>query len=274
MKKSISLLGMSFVLIALLTPSVFAKNQVTDTQVYQLMDKSGVTRTIEGLPLQMQAMGQQMALTAKDPANHKEFMQVFTSSLKSDVMLEKIAKYISNNISHDDMQKMLTWLESDIATRVIKAELQSAEPDFQQNLMRYMAQLQSTPPSQERTNTIINYVVASGVAEQSYEMIMSMIKNMFTGLKMSQVENMELTETLDTQLKQMALTMKPALEQQMIMTSYYIYQDLSNEEISVYSEFFQQDLGKKYLSLLMGAVGNAMNHWGTNMIAEVSKIKQ
>ncbi|MFT6206747.1 MAG: hypothetical protein ACJA0T_000651 [Colwellia sp.] len=89
MKKFTTFIALCIILVSSIITTSYANDQITDKQIYQLMDKSGITQSIEGLPLQLQAMGQQMALTAKNPVEHEKFMQVFASSLNPDVMLKK-----------------------------------------------------------------------------------------------------------------------------------------------------------------------------------------
>jgi len=273
MKKVTKFIGRCIILASLIITTSYANNQVSDAQIYQLMDKSGTTKIIEGLPLQIQAMGQQMALTNKDPVEHKNFMQVFTSSLNPDVMLRQMLEHIKKNVSPQELQHILTWLDSDLASRLIKAELQSADPKFQQNLMHYIADLQTTPPAPARTKAILNYVESSQVVEQSLKMIMSMLNNMFAALKATQPENEELAATLDAQIEQMAVSMKPVMEQQMILTSYFIYRDISEEDLTQYSNFYKQETGKKYLSLMVGAIGDGMSEWGASLVKKIAKEK-
>jgi hypothetical protein len=273
MKKLSILFGHAVILASLMISSVFANEQVSDTQIYQLMDKSGATRAIEGLPLQMQAMGQQMALTAKDPSEHQKFMEIFLSSMDTEVMLAQMLASIRANVSQTELTSILQWLETDLASKIVKAELQSAEPEFQQNLTRYLADLQATPPSTERTQAIIYYVESSQVVEQAMKMMMEMIKNMFEAVKVANPNNQELATNLDAQLAQMATSMRPALEQQMILTSYFIYKDISDAELAQYSDFYQQEIGKKYLSLLIDAMGSALNGWGTSLVNQIVETK-
>ncbi len=274
MKKITTFLASAFMLTSLIVTSSFANAQVSDAQIYQLMDKSGTTRMIESLPLQMQGMSQQMALTSKDTAEHQKFSKILTSSMNTDAMLEQMFNYIKANVSPEEMQNILTWLESDLATRVVAAELQSAEPQFQQNLMTFIGQLQATPPTPERTQAIINYVESSEIVEQTLIIVVGMAKNMFAALKASKPDNAEFSATLDAQLVQMETMMRPAFEQQMILTSYYIYRDFSEADITKYSNFYQQDLGKKYLTLLVGAVGEGLNGWGENLIKQIVADKE
>ncbi|MBA6352954.1 hypothetical protein [Colwellia sp. BRX9-1] len=273
MKKFTTFIARCIILVSTIITTSYANDQITDKQIYQLMDKSGITQSIEGLPLQLQAMGQQMALTAKNPVEHEKFMQVFVSSLNPDVMLNKMTENIRKNVSLAELQPILKWLDSDLASRVVSAELQSTDPKFQQNLMLYMAELQSSPPSPDRTKVIIHYVESSEIVEQGMNLMMAMLENMFEALKITQPENVELATQLDAQLEQMAVNIKPSMEQQMVLTSYFIYRDISNEDLNEYSNFYKQATGKKYLSLMVGAIGDGMNDWGTSLIHQISKDK-
>lgn len=273
MKKLTTFFGGCIVLASLIVNAAWASNKIDDAQIYQLLDKSGVTRAIEGMPMQMNAMGQQMGLTSKDPAGHQEFMKVFTSSINTNEMILQMLESVRKNATQEEMTKILQWLDTELASRVVAAELQSTAPEFQQNLMHYMADLQTNPPSAERTAAIIHYVESSNIVDHSFEMIMGMLENMFSGLKATSPEDSELASNLDLQLQQMMTAMKPAFEQQMILTSYYIYRDISNEDLAEYSDFYQKDTGKKYLSLLVGAVGEAMGNWGSTLVNQINEDK-
>ena len=156
----------------------------------------------------------------------------------------------------------------------MKAELQSNEPEFQQNLMRYIADLQANPPSPERTQAVINYVEATGMADQAMKMIGAIVGNMFSAMKAKDPENSELATTLDTQLEQMETMMKPGIEQQMVLTSYYVYRDISVADLNEYAAFYQQPLGEKFLSSIFEALGVAMSQWGNNLVDQITANKK
>ncbi|XOV79761.1 MAG: hypothetical protein ACFHVJ_02105 [Aestuariibacter sp.] len=271
MKNQLSYLWGLVLLTTIASTSVFARNQVTDAEIYQLMDKSGITRGIQGLPMQMQAMGQQMALTAKDPAEHQAFMQMFLGSMDTDKMLATMAEYLRAHASQKQVQALLSWMESDLVSRFIQAELRASEPQFQQELMTYLAELQAAPPSQERTAAVVNFVSSSEMVEQSLKMVTAMLENMFSAVKALNPGNEELATNLDNQADVIATALRGSIEQQMIISSYYIYQDFSNEELAQYSQFYQQELGKSYLKLLFGGMGEAMSDWGVSLIQQIEQ---
>ncbi|GLX82860.1 DUF2059 domain-containing protein [Thalassotalea eurytherma] len=269
MKKFTSFMSGCLVVIAsVLTLSVYAET-ADNSQIYQLLDRSGTTRAIEGLPIQMQALGQQLALTAKNPQEHQEFMTLFIDSLDTDRMLQQMLENIGNNMSSEDIEGVLQWLHTDIGERIVNAELKSTEPEFQQNFMLFMAELQSSPPSDERKVAIMEFVEASGMVDQGMNLITGMVKNMFSVIKTKNSEDEELTKNLDDQLALMTKSMRPAFEQQMVLSSYYLYQDISNEDLATYMTFFEQPAGEKYLATMYDALGEALNTWGREMISQV-----
>ncbi|NVK24620.1 MAG: DUF2059 domain-containing protein [Gammaproteobacteria bacterium] len=241
----------------------------SDAEIYDLLDKSGATRTLETLPMQMQMMGQQMALTAKDPQAHQDYMSILLSSMDTDVMQQRMLQSVRKNATSEEIQAMLVWLNSDLGQRIVAAETEATNPDFQQNMMQFMAGLQSNPPAPERTQAIIGYIEASKITDQTMKLIESLVATMFDAAKALKPEDTQLAETLDIQLPQMMDMMKPALEQQMILASYYVYRDMSNEELAQYGGFYQKEIGKKHMSLIVESVSYAMNDWGESMMKQI-----
>lgn len=242
--------------------SAQAFEKAADAKIYQLMDKTGATRTIQNLPSQMVSMGQQLSLTAKNPDEHKAFMDLFISSIDTDVMLNKVYESILANTTAKEVDSLLTWTETPLAAKVLAAEQSAMKPNFEQDLMRYMADLQANPPTQERTNAILSYVEKSQMVEQGMKVAMSVVANMFDAFKAMQPESTELHNMLDGQIGQMETMMRPAFEQQMVLSSYYIYQEVSNVDLQQYGQFYQTELGKRYMDVLIDALSYALDDWG------------
>ncbi|MBC3764995.1 hypothetical protein [Neptunicella marina] len=265
MKKAFSLSNYMFVLLFSCLSSAYASD-MKDAQAYQLMDKSGLTRAIESLPQQMQALSQQMALTEKNAGSQQAFSSLLQQSVNTDQMLQQIATYLKSQLNAEETVALLAWLSSEPTATVIDAELQSSDPQFQQNLMRYIADLQSNPPADARKQAIINFVQSTQMVEQSVKMIMSIVDGMFDGVKATRANDPQVAATLDQQKAQMEPMLQGAMQQQMVLTSYYIYRDISDEDLAKYAQFYQTDLGKKYLSIMYGAIGTALGNWGTDFV--------
>lgn len=251
--------------------TVMANDQVGDKQIYKIMDKSGLTRTIEGLPVQMYAMAEQMAASTEDQKEYQQFMQILSSSLETDVMLNDIFISMKSNLSMQERVAILHWLDSELAIRAVNAELRSSEPDFEQQLREYLSQINRSPLPSERVAAVKQLVESAKMVEQSSEMVIAMMRSMFKAIKAADPSNEELATQLDTQFEMISMNIAPMMEQEMMQTSLYIYQDLTNEELQQYSAFFQQVTGKKYLSVINGAISSSLNRWGKNLVTQIMK---
>lgn len=234
-----------------------------------LMERSGLTRAIQALPVSLEAMAQQQIQGAENPEAEARFMGIFIDSLKPDILLNDTAVYIHQNASEADLQKFLDWLDTDLAIRAVTAESQSTEPDFEQKLMAYAVQIEKTPPSQARQAAVKHYVDASGVVDQGVTMMVGMVTAMFEATKARDPENIELAKALDAQLVQMPSMMRANFEQHMILTSLYLYRDLSVEELNQYASFYDKSVGKKYVKVMIGAIGHSFNMWHKSIVNQI-----
>lgn len=251
--------------------TAMANDQATDKQIYKIMDRSGLTRTIEGLPIQLYAMGEQMAVNTEDQKEYRQFMQILSSSLETDAMLEDIFISIKSTSSVQDRVAILNWLDSELAIRAVNAELRSSEPNFEQQLSEYLSQTNHSSLPSERVAAVKQLVESSKMVEQSSDMVIAMMKSMFEAIKAADPSNQELATQLDTQFEMISMNITSMMEQEMMQTSLYIYQDLTNEELQQYSAFFQQATGKKYLSVISDAVSISLNRWGKHLVTQIMK---
>lgn len=273
MNKLTNLLGRCLIVSTLAVQAVMAATPVSDTQAFVLLDKSGMTQAIDGLPTQMQVMGQQLALTSKNAEQHQAFMDIFLGSLDPDDMLQEMALYVAQNASEEDFDAYLQWLNSDIAKKLVSAELEASEEGYQRKFVLFLADLQANPPAVERRQAVLQFVEASQLVEQSYLLMKSVAENMIAGIKASQPENQQLIASMDQALAQLGEGLKPMLEQQMVLTAYYLYRNMSNEDLAQYTAFYTGDVGQRYLELLYGATMDAMGKWGQAFILDVAAAK-
>lgn len=264
----------SFHFILFLLLSTFSQlssaKSISDQDVKQYMALSGVDSALNGIPAQMGAMGQQMQMTAEDPAEAQKVMQLLESSWQQQEVEQIVANHIKTKFTATEMQSLLTWLNSDLARRIKSSEEKASAANFNQEFMQYMAQLQSTPPTAERVKVIRTFVETTDMIDHTVDIVMSVAKGTIKGLKAANPHDEVSEEAVMAQIGQMEAMMRPALEQQMIMVSYYIYDSLTDQEIEQYSQFYQQPLGKKELTVMYDGIGQALTHWSTQAFSKIA----
>ena len=269
MKKINSLAFILVVMLALFSQISSAK-AISDDNVKQYLALSGIDSALDGIPAQMSAMGQQMQITVKDPAQAQRAVDLLLNAWQIEEVRLIVAEHVKENFSTAEMKSLLTWLNRDLARKIKSAEEKAAAANFNQELMAYMAQLQTTPPTTARVQVIRDFIDTTHIVDHSLNIVMSVAQGTMEGINVANPEQAVSDEQIQTQLSQMQIMMRPALEQQMVMVSYYIYQQLTEQEIVQYTKFYQQPLGQKELDIMYDGIGQALNYWSTNAFENIA----
>lgn len=243
--------------------SAFAKeNKVSDQQIQEFIQLSGVQQLLDSIPAQIYAMANQQQLIQANPNVDNSVAQILIEAWQPESINESISAYIFENSNSDEITDLLEWRKSPLAKKMTALELASSEPSFQADFLRYMADLQETPPSPETMQVIQRLVGATNMADTMLAMSTQITRGMLSVLTETEENRDKVTQSeIDQQIASMREIMLPQMQQQAILMSYYIYRDVSNDELAQYSSFYESDLGSKELSLLFGSLSLSMNEW-------------
>ncbi|MGJ8692000.1 MAG: hypothetical protein ACSHW0_05925 [Thalassotalea sp.] len=251
-----------------ITQQVFANDKISEGEVYSYLELSGLKASIQGMPAQIQSMSQQMQLTSKDPAKDKIMMSALLDTWQEEKINKKIISALQAQMSKSEMTELLTWLNSDLVKSVKLEETKATLPDFQQELMGYMAGIQANPPTAKRQQLARAFIDNTKMAENGVEIAMAIIENMFNSMKIAMPEKKIPEAQMQQQLSQMRGMMTQMMDQQMMMTSYYLYKDVSDANLEQYIDFYKKPLGQKEIKVVYGAFIEGMKVWGDD-IAQV-----
>lgn len=262
--KSLFLIAVTF------SQLVNADDKISDGEIYSYLELSGVKASIQGMPAQVDMMSQQMQLTSATPEKDKTVVNALLSAWQEDKINAQLIDYIQNNMSSAEMTEILTWLNSNNVKKVKSAELQATQPDFQQELMRYMADLQSNPPTPIRMNAVRDFISTTKMAENATDIAVVVVENMLKGMQAAMPEKPMTDEQVAQQLTSMRTMMSQAMNQQMIMMSYYLYRDISDVELADYTAFYKKPIGQTELTVVYAGLKKALSAWGDNIVTELS----
>jgi len=259
MKKLSTLYFTSLFIITTFAQAALA-SAVKDEDVTQYLDLSGLDLVLQSIPAQIQGMGQQMKLTAKDPEHAEKTMNILVESWDETAIKESLSGKVKSSFTAKEMDALLTWLNSDLAKKIKSSEQKTSAANFTQDFMQYMAKIQSTPPTEERVKIIRNFIESTNMVEHSFDMVMAITRGMVNSMNFADGNKLT-AEQIDAQMQQMEVMLKPQLEQQMIYVSYYTYEELSDEDIETYTSFYNKPLGQKELSKVYSALSDSLNLW-------------
>lgn len=251
-----------FLWISLISFQLTAANMASDQQVEQFIELSGIEEMIESMPLQIQAISGQRQLTSKNPAVEQQVMVLMSEAWYADEINAAITAHIKKNTSATELAKMLEWKKKPLMVKMTEAEAQANAPDFQANLMRYVATLQSTPPTPETREAISRFVDATKMADFMVDISSKVVESMAMAFMQASGEDTKQAKAdLADYMQTMIPAMRQQMEQQAILTSYYIYRDISNQELDQYSDFYQSKLGQKEMNVVTESLEVAMTLW-------------
>lgn len=249
----------------------YADNKISDGEVYSYLELSGIKASIQGMPAQVEMMSQQMQLTSADPEKDRVVISVLLEAWQEDKINQALITHIQKKMTPAEMTQILSWLNTPLIKRIKTSELAATSPDLQQELMLYMANLQSNPPTPARMAAIKELVSVTKMAENATDIAVSIVANMFKGMQAAMPEKQVSEEQIQQQVQQVRAMISQAMNQQMVLMSYYIYRDISDTELAEYMSFYQKSLGQKELTVVYGGMKNAMQLWGDNIVAGLSQ---
>ena len=242
-------------------------SSVSDEEIYQYIDQIGLKDTYKSLTDQIAAMSQQQKLTNPNPEVVDQSTKLVIDTWSPSEAMTITSDYIRANTSEKQFLALREWQNSSLAKTMSNEELQATQASFQADLMHYMAVLQTNPPKQEMVTAIQNLVVSTRMTESTVELVLNIMKSMAQASGQAGLENFEAME------QQMKPMLQAQMKQQMIMTSYYIYRNVSPEQLDEYTAFYQSELGSHELDLSWSAIEESFKPWSKRLGAEMLKQK-
>ena len=108
---------------------------------------SGLSEMLKVVPMQLDSLASQEALTSKEPEFDKKLLQLMKESYDKKEAAKALFNYLLENTDQKFLEEILQWLESPLAKKITKEELNSIEPARQANLSRYLTDLKLNPPT-------------------------------------------------------------------------------------------------------------------------------
>ncbi len=241
-------LTLSLLATALLSSSLFAKADKALVDTY--MEVSGATKTLESLSSQITGSMAQTSMMYGEKVDAKK-VAFLEKVFSHDENIQQVRAYLTEHFNNSQLQKIIAFDKSQIGSEFVDAGVDAMQADLQAQMLRFMASLQENPPSQERINTIkkLNSTLQS---DETMKVIFSELMNFFM-----QEEDTK-GKVSQEQLSQMMAMMDQALEQQMFISSLFVYRNLSDKELQKVMDFYQSDAGKSEISVLRDALAKML----------------
>jgi len=239
-------------------------DKIPEQMLVHYLQLSGINEMIDAIPTQIEASAKQQLLTATDAESksNEDNLQTFISAWNADEIKQSIKDHMQAHSNKEEIAALIAWQEQPLTRKIGAEELVSSSPEFQSEFLRYMADIESNPPSSETRQAIQRFVAATQMADMMIDMSVQVIKAMMIAeARSSSTDTAEVEAEIDQQISTTVEAMRSSAEQQAVLMSYYIYRNISNEELATYSAFYETELGARELALVAESLTEAMSYW-------------
>lgn len=241
-------------LIALTCALLFSPLSRADAQLDELMEKSGLNQQLSMVPAQlMTALNKVPDL----PAAQRELFRNIVDDEFSEARLRKnVQDVLALDLSKDDVNYVLNWLNSPLGQRFTEAEKDSSTPEA----MAEMAELSpALLQEQERVALLQQLNTAVGGSEGFMHLMSNITVALVSGMMAYVPAEQRLSEAqIRTGAEQNVATNKNTYEQYWMAASVYSYRDFTPQELTAYLDFATSEVGKRYHASSMQAVDSAI----------------
>jgi hypothetical protein len=259
-----ALLGM---ILCLLSMSGFA-SMPSEEDLNQYIEISNIHSVLEGVEDQMEGQLNQMMVT-KDAELIEKIKPVMIASWDIVEGNSIVRNVIKQRITSDEIKALIQFHSQPWVQSIAHAEKQVDGPNFESEMVRFFEDMQKQPPSASRAESIRSFVEKT----QMVDLVMNMI------VKMTQATHMAFNDAADDtdaewlQTEKEIMKMTPQMEQQLTMMSYFLYRDISEDDLKTYGDFYAEDLGRKESGVILGGVEKVFVKWTEKLATDIKNME-
>ncbi len=227
--------------------------------VTKVIELSETDKIFDSLPGVFSAIATQRQMVSKNAAEEKELFDAIIDAIDVEQARNMLTDYISKNSDDDTLKAMLAWLETPLGKKISAEEARADKEQDQSDMVRYLSELQSTPPPKERIDIIQRFVEQNKMPEILAKMVKGALVAMVSGLSEGDDSKAIEVGELEKSLQQDGDKLIEAMRQQSILTSFYTDRSISDAEMEQYMKFMATDKYKKFEKVLVGGIEASLN---------------
>lgn len=253
------------IVVAIMVTLSFTAHAFADTHedlVKKYIKLSGIGEVISSFPDQISSISAQRLLTSEQPDLEKKVAAILKDSFDVKRSEENLYAFLLENTQVGFLEKAVQWGETPLAQKINAEEVAASKPESQAGLLRYMADLQEAPPSEARIAIIHEFEKTTGLSDLSTQIIIEMVRGMVESVNLALPEDKRQTQDqVDEEIEKIKSTIRGSIREQIILTSFYSYRNISDGELAQYIEFYKSDTGKTEIDVSSKAFTHVLKQW-------------
>ena len=234
--------------------------------VTEYIKLSGITDMFASFPEQIKAVSSQKQLVAKQPEKENKITELLADSFDINMAEENLYNFLLQNTDKDFFQELIKWMDDPLVKRILEEEKDASDPEKQAMLLHYIADLQNDPPSLDRITLIQDMEKTLQLSDLTTHIAINMMKSITKSINsILPDDKRSQTNDIHDKIMEMEPLLKETYRQQLILSLFYIYRNISNEELKEYMVFYKSNIGKRTIDVNGKAIAFVLEQWTASL---------
>lgn len=205
----------------------------------------------------------------------KAFAKVYDKVFEPQQLQPVVMDALRSNLQADDIKKILAWLRSPTGQKITQVEAASTSAEGYQDMLEYAQTLASNPPDEAYINKMSELAGNTNMFESAVNMA---LKIQLALMASAAAASSDFSVEQFNQLAQQLQAAKPAIAEKVtqitMLSLLYTYKDLPATDLDPYIAFTATPVGRKFNTVTMDALNDAMVHASKQLGVELVKLGQ
>ncbi len=212
--------------------------------IEKLLDISNIKKQAEAVP----ALAKNEYSQYKTRINPDLFTQgekTIAESYKSSEIYKLIFEYFKNNFNRDYIRSVKDFLSSPLSEKISSLEQKASTSEGLGGMKKFGNELTKNPPTKERSELIKELDAAIGATDLQVDTTVALYEGVARAvMPVTMDDNRRSESELKSMAEEMRKELKTMLKGVIPVSFLYTYQDLKDEELRQYINFWSSDAGK------------------------------
>jgi hypothetical protein len=259
----------------------FARAQAdvaADRLTEDVLQRSGAKRQIESIP---EAMELQLAQreNESDPQLFSQISLIFRESYRAEVLYKAVFDHFKKNFDKDRMLALQQWLHSPLSQKITELEIHSSSSEGRAERVKFIKTFRylSKPPQRLALIQRLDRATRSSTAAEDIAVAtaLSMMQAVNSVLPLEKQVDPEVLKKFPAELR---TRVHETIQQTMLMSFYYTYKGLSDEELEQYVRFYESELGtwasQRWTQAMTSALAAAAENASQKLARSLASMKR
>jgi len=261
---------LSLICLGMLVFPAFAAADTHEELVARYIELSGLGEMLASVPGYFDALASQKSLTSKNSEDEQKVYRMLEESFDVRQAEKDLSAFLLASTDEPYLRDMLRWLESPLARKITREETNASGAESRAEMLRYLADLQDNPPSQQRIELIQGVEQATHMAELTADILIEVMMGMLEATNAAlPADRQGVPEEAYREIDGLRTTIESGLREQMVLESYYTYRNITDAELAAYIGFYETDLGQTEIEKTGEALTYTLKNWFDTFVERV-----